>query len=687
MQIDDYYKNLNNIAVSVQQSLQLDEILHSALDDLLPIFNIPAAEILIYEPDAHLLTIKAHRGLSPDMVGVGVIQMGEGLAGQIAKNNTPLFIDALDSKCGIPFKIIKKENLVSYAGIPLVQKRKLVGVLGLYTRVARTFKTEEQQLLLETGEILGQAIYNSLIYEEAALRAQRFIAVSRAITVTQKIDHLNTVLENLAKVVVQSLGFDGAWIGMVNDEAKLIEGRAGFGIGLKTKSLGLKYSMTARSKNPVGRTLILQEPLIFHFTEDVSDEPYKKWLNSLKVQSVAFVPIISGKQALGVMAAFFCHDQSIDEGTIKALVSIAEQTTIAIENSRLYEETKQSEVRYRNLFESAGPSLAIIDQRQCFQLVNCAFEKLCGYKRKDLIGKRTLDLFLKSENRKVKFSNSAKTGHFETEFVNRDGHTLQIHMSSTAIPGTQQTLVSLIDMTNQRELERRLYRSEELAAIGELSAGIAHEIRNPLVALKTSVGLLQDESQLSDEGQQLLCVVKEETDQMAAIIEDFLQFARPRPPSFEEVEINQVIRDVVKRYKEVNNNKKVKWVENLNDDLPKLWLDRYQIQQVFTNLVLNSLDAMESGGTLQVSSNKRTDVDSSDQIQIVVSDTGIGIHSDHLKKIFQPFYSTKEKGTGMGLAICRRIIDQHGGDIQVESESGKGTSFSVILPIFEKKSS
>jgi len=685
MQINEYYKYLNNITVAVQQSLQMDEILHVALDELLPVFNVPAAEILIYEPDTHLLAIKAHRGLSPDMVGVGVIKMGEGLAGQIAKKNEPLFIDLLDSKSGIPPKIIKKENLVSYAGIPLVQKQKLVGVLGLYTRAVRTFTTEEQQLLSEIGEILGQAIYNSMIHEEAALRAQRFIAVSRAITVTQKIDHLNSVLENLAKVVVQSLGFDGAWIGMANAEATFVEGRAGFGIGLKAKALNLKYSMDGKSKNPIKQALVLQEPLVFHFPEDVSDNAYRKWLVGMKVQSVVFVPIISGKNTLGVMAAFFIHSQAIDDGILKALVSITEQTAIAIENSRLYEQTKQSEDQYRNLFESAGPSLIIIDQRRSFQLVNCAFEALCGYKRKDLIGKRTLDLFLKSEDGDDALPDPTKTGHFETEFVDRHGRTLQIHISSTVIPGTNHTLVSLIDMTNQRELERRLYRSEELAAIGELSAGIAHEIRNPLVAIKTSVGLLQEETELTDEGHQLLEVVREETEQMAAIVEDFLQFARPRQPSFEEVEVNQVLRDVMKRYKEVNDNKEIHWIENLNDDLPVLWLDRYQIQQVFTNLVLNSLDAMENGGTLEIRSQKIDDAESDGSIQIIVRDTGTGILPDHLNKIFQPFYSTKEKGTGMGLAICRRIIDQHSGDIEVESESGKGTNFSVILPIAVKQ--
>jgi PAS domain S-box-containing protein len=675
MKITDYYKHLNNMAGAVQLSLQLNEILDTIISEVMIALNVSAAEIFLYEKTNHLLTLKSQRGLSPEMAGCTFLQQGEGLAGSVAAKKEPLFITELDAESGIPAKIIRKDNLVAYAGVPLSSKGALVGVLGLYTRSERSFNMEEQQLLLEMGEIAGQAIQNGLHYQEASLRAQRFIAVSRAITVTQKIDSLDTVLENLTKVVVQSLGFDGAWIGLVNEDHE-IEGRAGFGIGLKSKSIHLKYPLNSRSKNPVTQCLVLREPLVFQFQQDVSDADFRRWLADMKIQSLGLVPIISGKRDLGVMAAYYCHDQSFDDGGLKALRSVAEQSAIAIENSRLYEQTKQSEDRYRILFESAGPSLVIIDQNQTFQLVNCAFEALCGYNREDLIGKRTLDLFVPSLKEKF---DATIPGHFETEFRDRNELIKQIHLTSTPIPGMNHMLISLVDMTIQRELERRLYRSEELAALGELSAGIAHEIRNPLVAIKTSVGLLQDESALSEEGHQLLEVVAEETDQMAAIVEDFLQFARPKPPSLEEVNLNQVLRDVVKRYREVKQKKTVQWSENMDEKLPLLWIDRYQIQQVITNLILNSLDALEQGGRLEIDS--FLEEGELSRVCFSVTDTGLGIQPECIHKIFQPFFSTKQKGTGMGLAICRRIIDQHGGEIRVESRAGEKTTFTVLLPV------
>ena len=268
---------------------------------------------------------------------------------------------------------------------------------------------------------------------------------------------------------------------------------------------------------------------------------------------------------------------------------------------------------------------------------------------------------------------------WEGQFVDRNGIVKQVHITTTNIPDSSEIFVSLIDMTHQRELERRLFRSEGLAAIGELSAGIAHEIRNPLVAITTSVSLLKDEPQLSEEGQQLLDVVKEESDHLAAIVDDFLQFARPKKPSFHKEDINKLLSDVVNRYKNWNG-KKIRLVEDYGSNIPPVSLDKHQIQQVITNLVMNSIDAMDEDDVLTIKTEREKKM-LEDVVHVMVTDTGVGISEEEITKIFQPFYSTKEKGTGMGLAICRRIINEHDGEISVESRVGKGTTFSVILPI------
>ena len=358
---------------------------------------------------------------------------------------------------------------------------------------------------------------------------------------------------------------------------------------------------------------------------------------------------------------------------------MAEQASIAIENARLYERVSQSEAQYRTLFEASGTSLVILNEEHVFQLVNHAFELLSGYNRDAIVGKKSFSEFVLDKNGDLEKNLRESSRSWEAEFKDKDGMIRQSHLTTTRIPGTSNILVSLIDMTKERELERHLFRTEELAAIGELSAGIAHEIRNPLVAITTAVNLLKDESGLSEEGCELLGVVKEESDHLAAIVDDFLRFARPKKPDFKGEDVVQLLSDTVRRCRDWDIQD-IEVSEAYDKGLPPVSMDRHQIQQVVTNLLLNGVDAMEGKGRLCITASKKKSA-GIDRIRISVKDSGNGIPEDEMNKIFQPFYSTKDKGTGLGLAICRRIVFEHDGEIFVDSTKGEGTTFTINLPI------
>ena len=673
---------IDSFVSAITQSLRLEEVLNTVVEKLNEFFeHISGIEVYLLNQEEENLVLKTQRGLSSHLVGTGILQKNEGLAGWVFQNSKPLFLASLKKDKRIDNKIVSQEKLTSYAGIPILSNGKIIGVLGIYFKTPHNF-SGEKTLLSELGSRIGTAIHNALLYEQASMRARRFVAISRAITVTRQLGTLNEVLHNITKVLVQSFGFDQSWIGLVDEKNKVLQGKVGFGIGMKAKDIFSAYAVTPSSKNPAVMAIIQQKPIVFQFVEDIEDNDLKKWLERLKVQSFGYVPILSGENVVGVIGVFYVTDQIFQQEDVKTLMSVAEQSSIAIENARLYERIKTSEEKYRTLFEAAGTSLAILDDNHQFRLINHAFEKLSGYSKDELVGKKTFISFLTNDTwtKKAVIAKLKKPPQsWEGQFVDKNGTVKQVHITTTNIPNSSEIFVSLIDMTHQRELERRLFRSEELAAIGELSAGIAHEIRNPLVAITTSVSLLKDEPQLSKEGHQLLDVVKEESDHLAAIVDDFLQFARPKKPSFHEEDINKLLSDVLNRYKNWNG-KKIQLIEKYENDIPYLLLDKHQIQQVITNLLVNSLDAMEDGGTLTIVTRREKRL-SGDAVRIMVTDSGIGIPEEDITKIFQPFYSTKEKGTGMGLAICRRIINEHGGEITVESKVGKGTTFSVILPI------
>ena len=238
--------------------------------------------------------------------------------------------------------------------------------------------------------------------------------------------------------------------------------------------------------------------------------------------------------------------------------------------------------------------------------------------------------------------------------------------------------------TTDDELKRSreaLARSEALIALGQLSAGIAHEIRTPLTSIKLFIQSLEDELPLDEEQSRGFVIIKGEIDRMEETVRRFLDFARTAEPEFEMVNINGIISDAVSLVKTRIKGKGIV-IETSDNDLTPISGDKKQLTRVFLNLFLNSIEAMPNGGNITVSASLNEDGES---LMITVADTGCGIEVDELPYIFDPFFTTKETGTGMGLAIVYNAIEQHGGNIEVESQLSIGTKFTISLPIVKEE--
>jgi len=227
--------------------------------------------------------------------------------------------------------------------------------------------------------------------------------------------------------------------------------------------------------------------------------------------------------------------------------------------------------------------------------------------------------------------------------------------------------------------EQHLMRSEKLASIGRLAAGIAHEINNPLTSVLTFSSLLLRKA---EEGQrEKLEIIVKETTRCREIVRGLLNFARQSEPKKELCEVNRIIEAALSLTKnQLKVSEKKISVETELGDLPSVHIDPNQMLEVFVNIIINAVDAMPQGGTIRVHSAR---LKSEPFIEIRFSDTGCGIPKENLEKIFDPFFTTKEagKGTGLGLAVIYGIVERHNGSIDVESEVGKGTTFIVKLPI------
>ena len=228
--------------------------------------------------------------------------------------------------------------------------------------------------------------------------------------------------------------------------------------------------------------------------------------------------------------------------------------------------------------------------------------------------------------------------------------------------------------------EQRLMRSEKLASIGRLAAGIAHEINNPLTSVLTFSSLLLRKAEIEDQKEKLEIIVKETT-RCRQIVRDLLNFARQGEPKKEECNINQVIESALSLTKNQLKMSEMRIaVKKELEELPLLQLDPDQMLEVFVNIIINAIDAMPQGGELNFTTRL---TQGGKTVEIRASDTGYGIPRENLAKIFDPFFTTKDagKGTGLGLSVTYGIIDRHNGTIDVESEVRKGTTFIIKLPM------
>jgi len=282
------------------------------------------------------------------------------------------------------------------------------------------------------------------------------------------------------------------------------------------------------------------------------------------------------------------------------------------------------------------------------------------------------------------------SSELETMFLTKSGKEINVEMNGTGIYNTKTGECICVrafvrDVTERKRMEEQVRRSEKLASMGELAAAIAHEIRNPLGAICNSVGILDAHLKLTGQDKDLLEMIVGQSERLDRIISDFLDFAYPSEPSFSLQDVRDVIKNTLFLLTQDSRfTDQVEIKEVYESVLPKVYIDPDLIHQVLWNLLINALEAMPEGGQIKVMARK-ANVFLRDAVEVVISDTGKGIPSHELDKVFEPFFTTKSEGTGLGLAVVQRIIDDHGGTIDAESKEGKGTIFYIKLPVGNEK--
>ncbi|HEO8422180.1 TPA: PAS domain S-box protein [Yersinia enterocolitica] len=352
------------------------------------------------------------------------------------------------------------------------------------------------------------------------------------------------------------------------------------------------------------------------------------------------------------------------------------------ERYKMEEELRESKAMFENTFEEVFDGIIIWDQTFKIIDMNKAAERLLSKNKESLIGLDLLSILPSAksigEDIKPKLLNVKEEGQnrglYTVKFPHKREYT-QIEYRNKFNIYSGLSITTLRDITENAVLEEQLRKSSTLNVVGELAAGIAHEIRNPMTALKGFIQLLETDVS-SEENEMYFSVIKSELIRIESIINEFLLLAKPQAVKYVQIDLRQIMNETMELLHAQAVLQNVQFITRYDKEIPMSYCEPNQMKKVFINIIKNAIEVLEDGGEIEVSIEPKDDY-----FHIAIRDNGKGMSKEKLARIGEPFYTTKEKGTGLGLLVSYQIMEDHKGKVMVESELGKGTTFHLLLPL------
>jgi len=353
---------------------------------------------------------------------------------------------------------------------------------------------------------------------------------------------------------------------------------------------------------------------------------------------------------------------------------------------------------YANIIDSVGDGVLVTDREGLVTLMNPAAEELTGMSRRQVQGHPFRVPFRNARILVEMVERTSATGMTISDYENvvlmTGGHPVPV--SAATSPLLQESgerigvILILRDLTNVRELERAVRQSDRLSALGTLAAGLAHEIKNPLGGIKGAAQLLEQELSAENEMREYTRIMLKEVSRVNRIVEELLALTSPRKLKLEEINLHRIIGDLIKLQRQARGDRNVVIQQQFDPSIPPFLADEELLTQLFLNLIKNAVEAVGDVGLVRIATRVHADYRMTQQgerrtrmVAVDIFDDGPGIPQEQQEQLFTPFFTTKATGTGLGLAICQKIVSEHRGLLKVQSSPGKGTVFTVMLPLIQ----
>jgi PAS domain S-box-containing protein len=557
------------------------------------------------------------------------------------------------------------------------------GILGAHSRVKRAFTTTDTDFLRSMAIILGQAIERSRADEELRTRAaqQSAIAELGRAALTSFDD---ATRDRACELAARALGVEHAcYFELVPDGTRLV-----YSAGHRWTNSNLPRELRVSRETQSGLAVLTGQPVTVHDYASETRFVTAAAAAASGLVSGVTVPVAGTNGTYGVLAAQTQRARLFSAADIHFMQSMANVLAEAIENERSRAALVASEERYRSVVEGASEIIFTIDADGTIVSLNRAFETVTGWKPDELLGKPFGVLFDAEDYERLlgifdgMFHRPAPN-HYETKIRGKNG-TLLLDVDS--FPRIENgKMVALYgfarDITETRRAERersslalKLEQANRLSSLGRLAATVAHEFNNVLMGVVPFVEVIRRKPERVEAA---LDQISRSITRGKRITEDILRFTQPAEPVRVELELAPWLEQLTGEAESLLANGHDLRLE-LGHPPPRVIADPHQMHQILMNLILNARDAMPDGGTLTIRAVRKQ---AERLAHISVKDTGCGMDAETLRQVFEPLFTTKKSGTGLGLAVAHQMVHRHGGEIFAESSPGKGTTFHILLPL------